>query len=319
MYTKKLLALFLLGLCPVLFAPGAARADGIDDDIICFGDDITSGGIGGGIGYPGHLQNMVGDDRVMLATVPGETTAGGLRRFEATMRQFHDPDDVIIMQGAYDVINGVSPATTAYNLGVMVDLARRWDVDPIVSTITPNTRDGRGGAVPAYNDAIRAMAAGRHVPLVDSYARVAGNWGGLTSDGLHTNTEGALELARGFAGPVGGNAGGGGDGGGGGCFIATAAFGSYMEPHVMVLRQFRDEILLPHRAGRAFVRAYYKYSPPPADFIAARSWLRATVRILLLPVVAFSWLALHQPLCLTGLLVLPLVGLVALRRRRCAA
>ena len=69
-------------------------------------------------------------------------------------------------------------------------------------------------------------------------------------------------------------------------------------------------------AGRAFVRAYYKYSPPPADFIAARSWLRATVRILLLPVVAFSWPALHQPLCLAGLMILPLVGLVALRRRR---
>lgn len=315
MRAKSLSVLLCLALCPVLFAAMSARAD-IDDDIICFGDDITSGGIGGGIGYPGHLQNMVGDDRVMLATVPGETTAGGLGRFEATMRQFHDPDDVIIMQGAYDVINGVSPATTAYNLGVMVDIARRWDVDPVVSTITPNTRDGQGGAVPAYNSAIAAMAAGRHVPLVDSYARVAGDWGRLTSDGLHTNTEGARVLAQGFAGPVGGSAGGGG---GGGCFIATAAYGSSMEPHVMVLREFRDKLLLPNRAGRAFVRAYYKHSPPPADFIAARSWLRATVRILLLPVVAFSWLALHQPLCLAGLLVLPLVGLVALRRRRCAA
>ena len=84
----------------------------------------------------------------------------------------------------------------------------------------------------------------------------------------------------------------------------------------MVLREFRDKILLPHRAGRAFVRAYYKYSPPPADFIAARPWLRATVRILLLPVVAFSWLALHQPLCLTGLALLLPLGLVLVRRRR---
>ena len=125
----------------------------------------------------------------------------------------------------------------------------------------------------------------------------------------------AMTACGGGGGAAGGNAGGGG-GGGGGCFIATAAYGSYMEPHVMVLRQFRDEILLQNPAGRAFVRAYYKYSPPPADFIAARSWLRATVRILLLPVVAFSWPALHQPLCLAGLMILPLVGLVALRRRR---
>ena len=77
------------------------------------------------------------------------------------------------------------------------------------------------------------------------------------------------------------------------CFIATAAFGSPMEPHVNVLREFRDRFLLSNAAGKAFVDLYYTYSPPVADFIAAHGAMRAVVRLSLLPVVKVSWMALY--------------------------
>ncbi len=73
-----------------------------------------------------------------------------------------------------------------------------------------------------------------------------------------------------------------------GCFVATAAYGSALHPRVNALRQFRDVYLLPNAVGRAFVNAYYRASPPLADFIARHDWLRAGVRTLLWPL---AWLA----------------------------
>jgi chitinase len=83
-------------------------------------------------------------------------------------------------------------------------------------------------------------------------------------------------------------------GGGSGCFIATAAFGSKFEKHVRLLRRFRDLYLMPFKIGRAFVKTYYRYSPPVAEFIVNHDILRTIVRWSLIPLIGLSWMLLHM-------------------------
>ncbi len=77
------------------------------------------------------------------------------------------------------------------------------------------------------------------------------------------------------------------------CFIATASFGTFLHPCVGILRDFRDAYLVNSDVGKWMVDGYYSFSPPWADVIAGNSVLRFVVRVLLLPFVGFSWLALR--------------------------
>jgi subtilisin family serine protease len=91
---------------------------------------------------------------------------------------------------------------------------------------------------------------------------------------------------------TGSNDGGSSGGSGDGCFIATAAFGSPIDPHVKRLREFRDRFLLNNKAGKVFVNLYNKYSPPMAEFIDRHENLRKIVQLVLIPLVGVSWIVL---------------------------
>ena len=69
------------------------------------------------------------------------------------------------------------------------------------------------------------------------------------------------------------------------CFIATAAYGTFLDPHVLTLRKFRDHYLLTNAPGQWLVENYYHYSPPIANVIRENEGLRMIVRIILTPVI----------------------------------
>lgn len=74
------------------------------------------------------------------------------------------------------------------------------------------------------------------------------------------------------------------------CVIATAAFGSELSPEIQFLRQFRDEKVMSTLGGRMFMTtfnaAYYSFSPCVAAYVAERSWIALTVRIMIYPLIS---------------------------------
>jgi hypothetical protein len=93
-----------------------------------------------------------------------------------------------------------------------------------------------------------------------------------------------------------------------GCFLATATYGSPLERHVSILKDFRDTCLVHCSLGRMIVRIYYKYSPDLALFIEKHEVLKSVVAFSLIPIIAFSYLSLHVGLTMALLIVV--VGLV---------
>ncbi len=98
------------------------------------------------------------------------------------------------------------------------------------------------------------------------------------------------------------------------CFIATAAFGSILEPHVKVLRTFRDKYLEKSQIGRFMVGLYYRWSPNNAAKISQSSALRLVVRILMLPIVFMSYFLVYNPLMSMIALIILACGVVLVRK-----
>lgn len=321
---KKIIFVLTVILLSGQSAPTPAFAQDLPLKIVTFGDSITRGF--GATPYSTFLRKQLTAAGCAVQVInegkDSETTIGGRDRISSVLAK-HQPDYILIMEGANDARSGIGSGTVKANIGAMMNKAVAAGVTPIVASITPNTEGGgsENRAIPgSYNPAIAAAAAERGVTYVDVYSALQGpNWGGYNIDGLHLSNAGQRLVATQFLAvlPCSGGGGGVGDsGGGGGCFIATAAYGSLLEPHVVLLQKFRDTYLLTNRPGQKFVSLYYTYSPPIANYIAEHEILKKVVRVLLLPLIGLSYLLVNGLWYLIPLTMVVLSLLVFGRVRR---
>ena len=77
---------------------------------------------------------------------------------------------------------------------------------------------------------------------------------------------------------TGGGRSSGGSSGSSGCYIATMAYGDYDHPQVMILRQFRDEVLDKSALGKWFIKTYYHYSPKLVERLKNKRTLNRIIR-----------------------------------------
>jgi acyl-CoA thioesterase-1 len=97
--------------------------------IVIFGDSLSAAyGIPQHEGWVALLQQRLNQKKpgyqVINASISGETTSGGLSRFEDTLK-LHKPNIVLIELGGNDGLRGLSAVETSNNLEVMIQQAKK--------------------------------------------------------------------------------------------------------------------------------------------------------------------------------------------------
>ena len=206
-------ALLATGTGDASVTPGAAEArpagqarrlqpDVRERLVLAFGDSLYSGyGLKTSTqALPASIESRLKRDgvnaRVVNAGIAGESTAGGRRRFVATLdRQPRRPDLVMIGLGANDLWQGLSPAQTRANLVFMLDECKKRGVPVVLTGMqVPNFL---GAQFANQYNAIWPELAKRYGTELDPFilAGVFGNERLMQPDGVHPNAAGVDRMA----------------------------------------------------------------------------------------------------------------------------
>jgi acyl-CoA thioesterase-1 len=172
------------GLGLLLLSQGAAAGT-----VLIVGDSISAAfGLDTRLGWVTLLEQRMKDegftDKVVNASISGDTSAGGQARLPALLAE-HKPELVILELGGNDGLRGQQPAQLQQNLASMIDRSRAAGAKVLLlgMQIPPNYG-------PRYTNAFKAVysdvAAEKNIPLVPFFLEGVGGIPELMqADGLH--------------------------------------------------------------------------------------------------------------------------------------
>jgi acyl-CoA thioesterase-1 len=160
-----------------------------DAVILAFGDSLTFGtGADKGQSYPAVLAQLTGRT-VINAGIPGEVTAGGMRRLPALLDRYK-PGLLILCHGGNDLLRKINSGIIRTNIETMISGASQRNIPTLLIGV-PQPALMFLEAAAIYNNIAEEhdlIYEGKILPEVEADNR-------LKSDRIHPNAEGYKRMA----------------------------------------------------------------------------------------------------------------------------
>lgn len=181
---------------PAITAPAAEQVF----TIVMLGDSLTAGfGLATEEALPEQVALLLERNgyevNVVNAGVSGDTTAGGLARYDWSVASVK-PDVLVLALGANDFLGGVPVATARTNLAAILERAKADDVHVVLAGVSAESVLENDERIRAYKVIYEELAGEYGVPLFeDILGGVRGNPNLVQLDGLHPTREGVKVMA----------------------------------------------------------------------------------------------------------------------------
>ena len=210
MYRKTSTIFIFLGILGMLVLTGGSSSLGAEEDtrveIALIGDSLTQGyGLMPEDSFVSQLQrNLDKEDynvKLLNFGVSGDTTAGGLERFEWSISS--SISGVVIILGGNDLLRGIAPSNSFNNLKSMILKAKAKNLPVLLVGIKASENFGDDFKM-EFDQIFKTLQTEFNLLLYEDFFEVLRSHdvtsflAFMQEDGIHPNTEGIKEIVNDF-------------------------------------------------------------------------------------------------------------------------